>query len=217
MSGLYCELCIAPRGVEEARGLARLLRSLGFRWVAVDASTPERARALAEVVRGEGVEAYSRVTVEASDWSQAARMVKRLYEEVDLVAVRPRSAEAARHAARDRRVAVVQLSPGMARYMDKSEAMLLRESGSVVEVRLSTLLGGGDPRLGLRGVMVIARRAAAYEAAFAASSCARSVWEAWPPMSVVGLLASFGVPVPAARLAVTGYCLQALRRARGWR
>jgi len=209
---LYCDLCVAPRGRAEAEELARLYRLMGVRWVAVEAGDPAAARGLAEVFRAYGVEAVTRVTLEASEWGDAVKRLKRLAEEYDVVVVRPRSAEAARLAARDPRVAAVQLPPGMARYMDKSQAALLRESGAVVELRLRVLLGGGDPRLGLRGVMVAARRAAAYEAAFAVSSCARSRWEAWPPMTVVGLLVSFGVPPPVARLSVSGYCLQALRR-----
>ena len=209
---LYCDLCIEPRGPEEARALARLLARLGYRLVAVEAEPLDRARALAEEVSREGLRALTRVTVEARDWAEAVKRLRRL-QGYDLVAVRPRTAEAARLAARDPRVALVQLSPGMARYMDKSQALMLREGGAAAEIRLRPLLYGGDPRQALRGFMVIARRAAAYEAPLVVSSCARSPWEAWPPATVAGLLASMGIPPGHTRLMLGGYCRIALRKA----
>jgi ribonuclease P/MRP protein subunit RPP1 len=133
--------------------------------------------------------------------------VRRLALQYDIVAVKPKTAEAARLAARDPRVSLVQLPPGMARYMDKSQVAMLREGGGAIELKLLPVLYSGDPRTTLRGLMIIARRAAAYEAPLVATSGARSVWEILSPMHIRGLLVSFGLPESIAKLAVSGYPL----------
>lgn len=210
-----CDLQVAPRSREEMEAIAGLAARMGLRVIGVEAPEPEAARALAGVARRHGLEAYTRITIEARDWGEAQRLIASLHQRYDIVAVRPRTAEAARLAARDPRVALVQLPPGMARYMDKSQALMLREGGSVVEIRLLPLLRGGDPRAALRGVMIIARRAAAYGAAFTVSSGARTRWELWPPASARALLEALGVPAPLAKAALTAYCGQALLKALG--
>lgn len=209
-----CDLQVSPREPGEAAALAETALEMGIRLVAVEAEPLEKAKALAKTIEQHGVEAYTRFTVEAKNWVEAVKQVAKIHASgYDIVAVRPRSAEAARLAARDPRVSVIQLPPGMARYMDKSQALMLREGGAVVEVRLLPLLRGGDPRLALRGIMVITRRAAAYGAAFVVSSGARSRWELWSPASSRALLEAFGVPPNLSLLAVSGYCRQALLKA----
>lgn len=206
-----CDLQLAPRSIRDADSMAEAAARMGLRVVAFEAPSVEAARGYAEAARRWGLEAYTRVTIEARSWGDAAREVARAAQRgYDLVAVRPRSAEAARLAARDPRVAVIQLPPGMARYMDRSQALMLREGGAVVEVRLLPLLRPGDPRTALRGAMVIVRRAAALGAPFIASSGARSLWEMWSPAAVRALLEALGVPSNIALLALTAYCRQAL-------
>ncbi|KSW11428.1 hypothetical protein CF15_00790 [Pyrodictium occultum] len=201
----YIDLCLRPRSSKDAAEMASMAGVMGYRVVAVEAGDPEHAREYARIFREEGIEALTRATVEAESWSKAVGLVRRLAQSFDLVAVKPRTAEAARLAARHPRIALVVLPPGMARYMDKSQAHLLREGGAAVEIQLHLLLHGGDPRGGLRGSMIIARRAAAYEAPFTVTSCARTRWEMWHPRVVQALLAAFGLPELVARLAVTGY------------
>jgi ribonuclease P/MRP protein subunit RPP1 len=207
-----CDLQVAPRGVDEARGIAEALGLLGVRVVAVEAGSLDEARAYKRLMEEYGVEAYTRITVEAKTWQEAVKQLARTTG-FDIVAVRPRSAEAARLAARDPRVAVVQLPPGMARYMDRSQVLMLREGGSVVEVRLLPLLRGGDPRTAMRGIMVVVRRASAYGAPFIVSSGARSKWELWSPASARAMLEAMGVPSNIALLALTSYCRVALKKA----
>ena len=201
-----CDSLVAPRDAGEAERLADLYARIGVGMVLVEAPEPRLARGLAKVFESSGVEAYTRRTVEVREWGKGVAEVRKAAQAYDIVAVRPRSAEVARLAARDPGVALIQLPPGMARYMDRSQALMLREGRAAVEIRLSTLLRPGDPRRGLRGLMVIARRAAAYEAPLVVGSGARVAWEAWPPQSAVGLLVAFGVPEPLARLYVYKNC-----------
>lgn len=200
-----CDLHVAPRSLEDAHGIASLLAGMGVRCVAIDNPNPREARAYTKPFIEAGLEAYTRVTIEADSWGKALKALRRISPHYDLVAVKPKSAEVARHAAKDPRVALVQLPPGMARYMDRSQARLLREGGAGVEVSLLPLLHSDDPRRSLRGIMIIARRAAAYEAMLVITSGARSKWELWSPAAIRALLVSFGVPENIASLSVTGY------------
>jgi ribonuclease P/MRP protein subunit RPP1 len=201
----YCDLNVEPKDEKEASSIAEKLASVGVRCVAVEASNPENARRLAEVFRKSGLEAYTRYTVEAKDWGAALNLVRRLVEQYDIVAVKPKSAEVARMAARDPRVSLVQLSPGMARFMDRSQVLMLREGGGAIELKLLPILYTADPRSTLRGLMIIARRAVAYGAPLAVTSGARSIWEIITPMQMRAILISFGLPENIAKLAITSY------------
>jgi len=202
-----CDLHIAPRSLRDAYEVADLAHRMGYRCVAVDNPDPQEAKEYAKPFIEAGIEAYTRVTIESDNWGKALKMIRRASPRYDLVVVKPKSAEVARHAARDPRVALIQLPPGMARYMDKSQARLLREGGAGVEIVLLPLLYGDDPRRSLRGVMIISRRAAAYESMIIVTSGARSRWELWSPAAARALLVSFGVPENIALLALSGYPL----------
>ncbi len=204
----YVDLCVRPRNPAEAEAMARRMASMGYGAVGVEGEAQ-----LVKPFIEAGLVAVTRVTVEAETGAEALRLVRRIRGSYSIVALRPRGVEAARLAARDGRVDVVVLPPGMARYMDRSEARLLRLGGGVVEVHLRSVLEK-DGR-GLRGLMIIARRAVAYDTPFTVSSCATSAWELWHPYSVRGLLVSLGVPENHARLAVTAYPMQAIARGRG--
>ncbi len=190
--------------------MARVASRMGLRLVGVEVAGDSRA--LLKPFLEEGLEALARLTIRASTAREAAEAVRRYRRLYDILAVEPEGVEAARFAARDGRVDVVSLPPGMAKYMDRSEARLLLQGGGVVEVPLSAVVERGER--GLRGLMIVVRRAVAYDAPFTVSSCARSEWEMWPPYSVAGLLVALGVPEHRALLAVTGYPASAARR---WR
>ncbi len=189
MMRAYYDLCVSPRSSGEAREMARLLKAMGFRGVAV-----EGGGACMEEFRLEGLEAYSRVTIRASTGAEVAAKARQARARFDIVAVKPASAEAARTAARDPRVDLVVLPPSMARYMDRSEARLLEQGGGCIELRLSYVLSGGDPRRRLRGLMIIARRAAACDACLVVTSNARDRWGLWSPYTAAALLTSMGIP-----------------------
>ncbi|HIQ23551.1 MAG TPA: hypothetical protein EYH50_00700 [Pyrodictium delaneyi] len=199
------DLALEPRSLRDAMEMASLAKMMGYRLVAIENSDPQRAREYARVFTEEGIEALTRITIEADSWGMTVNILKRIALNFDLVAVKPKSVEAVRLAARDPRVGLVVLSPGMARYMDKSQAAMLREGGAAVELRFLPLLHGGDPRAGLRGTMIIARRAAAYEAPLVVTSGARTRWEMWHPRTMHAMLVAFGLPENIAKLAITGY------------
>ncbi|BES82469.1 RNase P subunit p30 family protein [Pyrodictium abyssi] len=201
----FIDLALEPRSLRDAMEMASLAKIMGYRLVAVENSDPQRAREYARVFTEEGIEALTRVTIEAESWGKTVNILKRVALSFDLVAVKPKSAEAARLAARDPRVGLIVLPPGMARYMDKSQTAMLREGGAAVEIRFLPLLYGGDPRSSLRGTMIIARRAAAYEAPLVVTSGARTRWEMWHPRTVQAMLVAFGLPETIAKLAITGY------------
>jgi len=201
-----CDSLVEPRGRREAEAIGSIASSLGISIVFVEARGVDRAREYARLMRREGVEAYTRITLEADSWSDVVGYVGKAASLYDIVAVRPRGAEAARLAARDPRVAIVHLTPRMARYMDRSQSLMLREGSSYAEVKLKPLLRGGDPRRALRGFMIIARRAAVYEAPLVVGSGARDSWELWAPASMAALLVSVGVPTTLAKLTVSGNC-----------
>lgn len=194
---VFYDLCVSPRSRGEAAEMARLLRLLRVRGVAV-----ERGVGVEEFRRA-GLEAYTRVTIRAGSGSEVAVKVREARRLYDIVAVKPSTAEAARMAARDPRVDLVVLPPAMARYMDKSQARLLELGGGCIEVWLSHLLSGGDPRRTLRGILIIARRAAANDACLVVSSNAKTRWGLWSPYSAMALLECMGLPHTAALSALT--------------
>jgi ribonuclease P/MRP protein subunit RPP1 len=179
---------------------------MGYRIVGVEA----RDKSLLKPFVDAGLEALTRLTIRARAASEAAEAVRSARRYYDVIAVEPEGVEAARFAARDGRVDVVSLKPGMARYMDRSQARLIAQGGGVIEVPLNPTIERGER--GLRALMIVARRAVAFDAPFTVSSCARTMWEMWPPYSLAGLLIALGVPEHHALLAVTAYPASAIRR-----
>ncbi len=202
----YAELCLRPKSIREAEAMADYAALMGIRYVGVEA----RERSLLKPFIDHGVEAFTRITIEASSAREAVEAVRKVRGLYDIVAVKPKGVEAARFAARDGRVDVVTLTPGMARYMDRSEARLIQLGGGVIEIPLNQVLERGAR--GLRAAAIIARRASAYDTPFTISTCATSVYEMWHPRSLQGLLVSLGVPENHALLAVSGYPISVLRR-----
>ncbi len=200
---MYADLCLAPR-VEHVEAMARMLSEWGIKLVGVEASSPNvEVRKTLEVFKSYGIEALTRITIEASSRRELLQAIRAARRRFDILAVKPRTGETARLAARDGRVDLVVLEPGMARYMDRSEALLLRQGGGMIEIQLASVMSLSPRRL--RGFMIIARRAAVYEAPFTVSSCATSLWELWHPQAVRSLLVSVGVPEHIAKLALTVY------------
>jgi ribonuclease P/MRP protein subunit RPP1 len=205
-----CDSLVAPKSKKNAEDIARLYSSIDVGLVFVEAKDYDRLKEYIQIFKEYGIEALSRITIEVHDWLTAIGNVRAYSQKYDIVAVKPKTAEAARLAARDPRVTVVQLPPSMARYMDRSQALMLREGSAVIEVKLLPLLYHDDPRRTLRGIMIITRRAVAYEAPLVVGSGAREVWEVWHPRQVIALLSSFGLPVSVCKSIVLGNCRLAL-------
>jgi len=197
------DLCIVPRSERDLMEIASVLGDLGYEGAALDVSLSrvEYGRARTIFAR-EGLELLSRITFEATSGKEIVEKARKLRLSYDIVAVRPLSAEAARIAARDPRISLILLPPNMARYMDRSQARMLAVGGGCIEVCFCHVLEGGDPRKKLRGIIIVVRRAIAFEACLVITSCARTIWELWPTASLRGFLVSFGLSEQQAKLIV---------------
>ena len=203
----YVDFCLRPRSVKDAEKMAELIPRLGISVVGVEGD-----KGMLKPFIDRGIETYHRITIKASNAGEAVRMLREARGRYDIVALYPANVETARLAARDERVDIVHLVPAMAKYMDRSEALLLRMGGGVIEVGLSRLVRL-EPRQ-LRGFMIIVRRASAYEAPFIASSCATTVWDLWHPRLIQSILVFTGVPENLAKLSVRGSILLNMLRTR---
>ena len=197
------DLCVAPRSERDLVEMASVLSELGYKGVALDVSFSRVEYGRAKTIFAkEGLELLSRVTFEAVSGKEVVEKARKFRLSYDIVAVRPLSAEAARVAARDPRVSLILLPPNMARYMDRSQARMLAMGGGCIEVCFRHILEGGDPRKRLRGIIIVVRRAIAFETCLVVTSCARTVWELWPTASLRGFLVSFGLSEHQAKLIV---------------
>lgn len=201
-----CDSLVAPKSTGDAESIARLYSSIGVGIVFVEARDHSLAREYTRIFRDYGIEAFSRITIEVYDWRKSVHSIREYSREYDIVSVKPKTVEAARLATRDPDTRIIQFPLAMARYMDKSQALLMREGSAVAEVKLSPLLYSSDPRRSLRRIMVLVRRAAAYEIPLVLGSGATSVWKIWHPWHVVALLYSFGLPLNTCKSIVFGNC-----------
>ncbi|MET1101404.1 MAG: RNase P subunit p30 family protein [Pyrodictiaceae archaeon] len=186
------DLCVKPRSIEDFKGIAETAIRLGYKALVIETDDPSKFR---EAGKEMGIKVLARTTIRPHSKTDLLRALQTI-KGYDVIAVESKSAEVIRHAARDSRVDVIVLAPTMSRYMDRSEARLLRQGGGLIEFWLSRLLTTSGPRpwRRLRSLMIIARRALAYQASLAVSSCARSLWELWHPRSIVSLLVTLGIP-----------------------
>jgi len=197
------DLCIAPRSERDLVEIASMLNDLGYEGAALDISLSRvDYRRAKTIFAREGLDLLSRATFEASSGKEVVEKARKLKLFYDIVAVKPLSAEAARIAARDPRISLILLPPNMARYMDRSQARMLAMGGGCIEVCFRHILEKGDPRKKLRGIIVVVRRAIAFEACLITTSCARTVWELWPTASLRGFLVSFGLSEQQAKVIV---------------
>ncbi len=193
---MYADLYLVPISLNEFREMVKLLNYWKIDLVAIDVISSKLSLNEAKrVARENGVEILSRVTCNATTRREVLECIHRWARSVDLIAVRPLAAEAARVAARDSRVKIVSMDPSMARYMDRSQATLLRQGGGVIELVMDSFIKGS--RLSarrLRSFMIIARRAAAFKVNLIVSSGAKTRWDLWHPRVVAGLLIAMGLP-----------------------
>ena len=203
------DLCLRPRSVEELEEMIGFAATLGYRAVAVEIPqeqvfSPGTVRRIGEKY---GLEVYTRITLRPETKRELLAGLSRAEKRYDVIAVRTRSPEVIRHAARDGRVNLVSLASYQARYMDRSEADLLRQGGGGVEVWFSELLGAvenNDYRR-IRGFEAIIRRAVGYSARIVVPSCAKNKWGLRSPSILVAVLVSTGIPLTLAKTIVYSY------------
>ncbi|AEM38695.1 RNase P subunit p30 [Pyrolobus fumarii 1A] len=184
-------MCIKPRTRRDAGDLAALAALTNIGGVAVEVNDDDWGF-VRRVFEDAGLTVLRRVTIEVRKAGDVPRVASEARKKgYDIVAVLPLSDEAARYAARDERVDLVVVRPGMARLVDSSQAGLHRMGGGAVELQVTPLL---SQKQGFRTLMVVSRRAVAYSVPLVVSSCATTMWEFIPPRSIEALLSALGVP-----------------------
>jgi|GEM_PF-3252843 len=141
----YYDLCILydPSNINM---LLQRVKACNYKGVAVCFHDPEVARAVEPQLRELEDSFHLRIAiryeVEARTRSELLRMLRRR-ERHWVVAVTPRGLEAARVAARDRRVDIITIEP-FSEFIDETEVRMAAEHSKVFEVSLSHLLSGYD-------------------------------------------------------------------------
>lgn len=165
-------------------------RELGFSRLSVELPEGlewgEVERAAGEL----GIRVVPRVTVEGSTRAEVRRALDRVARRGVLKAVRPRSLDALRYASVSKGVHLVRVEQGVERFIDRSEARLFRSRGwGALELSLAEL---GSRQLAL--LYDVSHKAHSLDLNLVISSDASSPQEMWSPLSVIGLLSSFGIP-----------------------
>ncbi len=202
------DLCVKPGSVETLQAVLRLASSMGYEGVAVETTSLELSRGDAKRLSREyGVEVYRRITLRPSSHGEMLKMLAKSHGKYDLLVIESREPDVIRSAARDGRVGLVYISPLQARYMDRSQADLLRLGGGGVEARLADFLRALERRdyRRIRGLEALVRRGVAFGAKIVVGSCSTSLWGLRSPRSVLSILVVLGVPEPVAKTIVYSY------------
>ncbi|MCS7107212.1 MAG: hypothetical protein NZ902_03810 [Acidilobaceae archaeon] len=132
----------------------------------------------------------ARVTVEGSTRAEVRRALDRAHRRGVIMAVRPRSLDALRYSSVSKSVHIIRVEQEVEKFIDKSEARLFKSRGwGALELSLNELRGR---QLSL--LYNVSHKAHALDLNLVISSDASSAEELWSPLSVIGLLSSFGIP-----------------------
>ena len=196
----YCDLNIdltQYRSVDQIKPIVDMLTIMSISCVAIQIET-QNVQEYLGIFRREGIDIFTRWTIQAKRWAEIAREVDNLRKKYDIIAVKPLTLETARRSARSKNIDIVTITPFTSRYMDKSQATLLKEHENLAEVSLRPLLLNYKTRKDfyrvLRSILIILRRAAAFNAPLIVTSGARSVFELWHPKSIYSFLVTIGIP-----------------------
>ncbi len=113
-----------------------------------------------------------------------------------------------RQAATLRGIDVIRVKPSMARYLDKSQANLLKKRDKIVELSLPEYLSS---RNGFYRFSIAIKRIYAYDIPFALASDSSEPVDVWMPDMIQGLLMLIGIPEPYTVLPITVYPLTVIR------
>ncbi len=168
--------------------MLKLLRRLHYNIIAVE-GLKEQA-----IIEKEGdIRILKRITLEASNESEAKRKLRGIKQRYDIVALKPKSYGVARLAARDGRVDLIPVDEDTLKYVDLSEIRLLENSRGAFELSLSTLYRN---RYNTRFIGILQKKIRLlirYDAPIVVSSGARNMYELWHPKQVIGLLMLYGM------------------------
>ncbi len=126
-----------------------------------------------------------RATIIGESERELKRRLRGIKLRYPIVAVVPRSVQAARFAARDRRVDIIVLSRDSMPFIDRTEAGMMKRSGKLLEARVSDYLG-----LGLREKAMFYRRLALFRhmgADILVSSGATDIYGVYPVKSLIAI------------------------------
>lgn len=142
----------------------------------------------------EGLLVACRKTLRGEDERGLKTMLRGIKLRYPLVAVEPLSRQAARFAARDRRVDLIVLSRDTLQYIDKTQARMMKHHGKILEIRMSDYF-----RMDQREKAMVYRRINLFrsiDADVVFSSGARSIYEVIPVFSLTRLAANlYGIRI----------------------
>ncbi len=164
-----------------------LLRKLHYDVIAVE-GLKERV-----ISNGDDIRILKRVTLEASNESEAKRKLRGIKQRYDIVALKPKSYGVARLAARDSRVDLILVDEDTLKYVDLSEIRLLENSRGAFELSLHTLYRN---RYNVRFMGFLQKKLRLlihYDAPIVISSGAKNMYELWHPKQIIGLLILYGM------------------------
>lgn len=165
-----------------------LLRRLNYSIIAVEGLNEQLT------VRGEdAIRILVRITLEASNESEAKRRLRGIKRRYDIVALKPKSYGVARLAARDGRVDLIPVDEDTLKYIDLSEVRLLENSRGAFELSLSTLYRNRYNTKFIRLLQNKMHLLIRYDAPIVVSSGAQNMYELWHPKQVIGLLMLYGI------------------------
>lgn len=133
-----------------------------------------------------------RITIVSSNELEVKRSLRGIKLKYDIVAVKPLSYQVARLAARDGRIDLVIADKESLRFIDLSEIRLLEKFKGAIEIPLNHLLVFNEILLSrlIHRLRLITR----YDAPLILSSGARSPYELWHPLHIVGIMTILGLP-----------------------
>lgn len=142
--------------------------------------------------RLKGIKLLKRITIISSNESEVKHSLRGIKLNYDVVAVKPLSYQVARLAARDGRIDLVVADKESLKFIDLSEIRLLEKFKGAIEIPLNQLLVPSEVLLSklIRKLRLISR----YDVPLVLSSGAKSPYELWHPLHIVGLMTMLGLP-----------------------
>ncbi|MHC1586382.1 MAG: RNase P subunit p30 family protein [Candidatus Hecatellaceae archaeon] len=133
-----------PKALGEAEELARHLRKLGFKAVALTVLSPREAEDFSEVEKvfeRFGLDAALRLNLTPQNPRRLLEELRRLRGRFEIIGVWCEEKQVARQAAKDHRVDCLLFPPRQLKLFDEAEAELASHSEAALELPLSVLLG----------------------------------------------------------------------------
>jgi len=211
----YCELYIKPNTLESGWKIIELLVKLNYRIICIEASN-ELYTKLRDKAKEWGVKTCRRITLKTTSDSETKRKLKAIRVKYDIVSVQPLGLSAARLAARDTRVDLIQLTCSSQRYIDRTELEMIKKNNKILEIPLKELRNNISNVLFLSKIRKVLRVVERHDINIAISSAAETDTDVWHPLHIASLLVLFGLSNTKALLTVTNTPCSLLTKFRGY-